>query len=109
VVRVEDRDLVDRLTRAGVAFSGLDEVSAYETILMDDTADNMERKIEHDLAMDFCGKAQDSQGLVNIMYVNSISYYLERISDKAVDIAESAVYLIEGKDIRHAKLPEQRS
>ncbi|MDD2265002.1 MAG: PhoU domain-containing protein [Bacteroidales bacterium] len=93
------------LRSALFAFSGLDEVLARETILMDDTADNLERKIEHDLALDFSGKAQNSQGLVNIMYVNSISYYLERISDKAVDIAEVAVYLIEGKDIRHTKLP----
>ncbi len=38
------------------------------------------------------------------MNINSISYYLERIGDKAVDIAESAVYLSEGRDIRHVKL-----
>jgi phosphate transport system protein len=37
------------------------------------------------------------------MNLNSISYYLERIGDKAVDMAESAIYLIEGKDIRHTK------
>ncbi|MDD2290210.1 MAG: PhoU domain-containing protein [Bacteroidales bacterium] len=95
------------LKRALSAFFGMDEMLAHETIMMDDTADNMERKIEHGLAQDFSGKAQDSQGLVNIMYVNSIAYYLERISDKAVDIAESAIYLIEGKDVRHTKLPEQ--
>jgi len=28
-------------------FSGMDEMLAHETIMMDDTADNMERKIEH--------------------------------------------------------------
>ena len=39
------------------------------------------------------------------MNLNSISYYLERIGDKAVDMAEAAVYLIEGKDIRHKTLP----
>jgi phosphate transport system protein len=38
------------------------------------------------------------------MNLNSISYFLERIGDKAVDIAESAVFLIEGKDIRHDKI-----
>ena len=34
VVRVEDRDLVDRLTRAGVAFSGLDETRGAVGTLM---------------------------------------------------------------------------
>jgi phosphate transport system protein len=77
---------------------------AYDTILMDDKVDKLERKIEKKLAEDFSNKVLDKQTLVNIMNLNSISYFLERIGDKAVDIAESAVFLIEGKDIRHDKI-----
>lgn len=95
----------DKMLRKAVfAYSGLSNEMAYDTILMDDKVDKLERKIERKLAEDFSNKVLENQSLVNIMNLNSISYYLERIGDKAVDIAESAVYLIEGKDIRHDKV-----
>lgn len=90
--------------KAVFAYSGLSNEMAYDTILMDDKVDKLERKIEKKLAEDFSNKVLDKQTLVNIMNLNSISYFLERIGDKAVDIAESAVFLIEGKDIRHDKI-----
>lgn len=83
------------------AFSGVNHEMAYSTIMMDDKVDRLERKIDNKLAMDFEGTLMEKQALVNMMMLNSLSYYLERIGDKAVDIAESAVYLIEGIDIRH--------
>lgn len=95
----------DKMLRKAVyAFSGVSHEMAYDTILMDDKVDKLERKIERKLASDFNGQTLDSQTLVNIMSLSNLSYYLERIGDKAVDIAESAVYLIEGKDIRHDKV-----
>src|SRR5690554_6462516 len=95
----------DKMLRKAVfAYSGLSNEMAYDTILMDDKVDKLERKIEKKLAEDFSNKVLDKKTLVNIMNLNSISYFLERIGDKAVDIAESAVFLIEGKDIRHDKI-----
>ena len=97
----------DKMLKSALfAFTGVSNEMAYDTIQMDDKVDKLERKIEKQLASDFNGQAQNTQSLVNMMNLNSISYYLERIGDKAVDMAESAVYLIEGKDIRHVKLPE---
>ena len=95
------------LKNALFAFTGVSNEMAYDTILMDDKVDKLERKIERKLAEDFRNEVQSMQSLVNIMNLNSISYYLERIGDKAVDIAESAIYVIEGKDIRHAKEPKK--
>lgn len=95
------------LKNALFAFTGVSNEMAYDTILMDDKVDKLERKIERTLAEDFRNEVQSMQSLVNIMNLNSISYYLERIGDKAVDIAESAIYVIEGKDIRHAKEPKK--
>lgn len=94
------------LKNALFAFTGVSNEMAYDTIQMDDKVDKLERKIERKLAEDFQNTVQSSQSLVNIMHLNSISYYLERIGDKAVDIAESAVYVIEGRDIRHVKEPK---
>ncbi|NLX65325.1 MAG: hypothetical protein GXZ19_00855 [Bacteroidales bacterium] len=91
------------LKNALFAFTGVNNEMAYDTILMDDKVDKLERKIERKLAEDFQNEVQSAKSLVNIMNLNSISYYLERIGDKAVDIAESAVYVIEGRDIRHTK------
>jgi phosphate transport system protein len=96
----------DKMLKSALfAFTGISNEMAYDTIQMDDKLDRMESKIEKQLAADFDGQLQNKQSLVNIMNLNSISYYLERIGDKAVDMAESAVYLIEGKDIRHKALP----
>ena len=91
------------LKNAIFAFSGNNHEIAYYTILMDDKVDKMDRKMEKKLAEGFEGKTHSGQELVNIMNLHTISYYIERIGDKAVDIAESAIYLIEGKDIRHDK------
>ncbi|MCE5205895.1 MAG: hypothetical protein LLF80_07315 [Porphyromonadaceae bacterium] len=93
------------IKNAVFSFAGVSNEMAYETIQMDDKVDKLDKKIERKLAEGFANVTHTSQSLVNIMNINSISYYLERIGDKAVDIAESAVYLIEGKDIRHTKLP----
>lgn len=99
----------DKMLRKAVfAFSGVSHEMAYDTILMDDKVDKLERKIERKLAEDFNNQQLNTQTIVNMMNLNSISYFLERVGDKAVDIAESAVYLIEGKDIRHDKFEKVR-
>lgn len=92
------------LKNAVLAFSGASNEMAYDTILMDDKVDKMERKMGKKLAEDFRDATVSEQMLINIMNLDAISYYIERIGDKAVDIAESAIYLIEGKDIRHQKI-----
>ncbi|HLW10035.1 MAG TPA: PhoU domain-containing protein [Fermentimonas sp.] len=95
----------DKMLRKAIfAFSGVDNDMAYDTILMDDKVDKLERKIERKLSENFNNQVLSTQSIINMMHLTSISYYLERIGDKAVDIAESAVFLIEGKDIRHDKV-----
>lgn len=96
------------IKNAVFSFAGGSNEMAYETIHMDDKVDKLDRKIERKLAERFANETHSTQSLINIMNINSISYYLERIGDKAVDIAESAVYLIEGRDIRHVKEPNPK-
>jgi phosphate transport system protein len=95
------------LKQAVFSFAGQNNEMAYETIHMDDKVDKLDKKIERKLAEGFGNEVHSPQSLINIMNINSISYFLERIGDKAVDVAESAVYLIEGKDIRHTKVPKE--
>ncbi|MGI6342300.1 MAG: phosphate signaling complex PhoU family protein [Bacteroidales bacterium] len=104
VLKMYDRAYA-MLKNALYAFTDTCDEMAYSTILMDDKVDRMERKIEKRLADDFGGKSHSSQALFNIMSLNAISYHIERIADKAVDISTSAIFLIEGKDIRHIKSP----
>ncbi len=92
-----------------LAFTDISNEMAYSTILMDDKVDKMEKKIEKHLTDDFGGKNNSSQALINIMNLNSMSYYIERIADKAVDISASAIFLIEGKDIRHSKFLKKKN
>ncbi len=87
------------------AYTDISDEIAYSTILMDDKIDKMEKKIEKRLAEDFGDKKLSSQALLNVMNLNAISYHLERIGDKAVDISTSAIFLIEGKNVRHNKAP----
>ncbi len=93
----------EMLKNAVFAVSGSSNQMAYNTILMDDKVDKMERKMERKLAEGFQEKTTDYQMLINIVNLNNIAYYIERIGDKAVDIAESAIFLLEGKDVRHDK------
>lgn len=95
------------LKHAVFSFAGQNNEMAYETIHMDDKVDKLDKKIERKLAEGFGNEVHSPQSLINIMNINSISYFLERIGDKAVDVAESAVYLIEGKDIRHTNVPKE--
>ena len=84
----------EMLKSAVFSFNGENYEMAYQTILKD-------KKIEKHIAEAFQDKTLSNQMLLNIMHINVISYYIERIADKAVDISSAAIYLIEGKDVRH--------
>ncbi|HBK95493.1 MAG TPA: hypothetical protein DDZ69_10820, partial [Porphyromonadaceae bacterium] len=77
------------LKNAVFSVSGSSNQMAYNTILMDDKVDKMERKMERKLAEGFQEKVTSYQMLINIVNLNNIAYYIERIGDKAVDMAES--------------------
>ena len=92
----------EEMVRGAVyAFIFEDTSKAYQTIVDDDKLDDMLRKITGQLHLVFQEKMLYSHDLFNITSISTIAHNIERIGDNATNIAEVAVYLMEGKDIRH--------
>jgi phosphate transport system protein len=49
------------------------------------------------------GSDEEKKLLTSFISMNSIVANIERIADHATNIAEAAIYSIEGKDVRHNK------
>jgi phosphate transport system protein len=111
---VEFRIILEKMLKAAekmvknavFAFSCEDNTMAYDTIAIDDKVDGLFREISDKIQRSFTGKILTSQDLINMMCINSMSYNIERIADNATNIAEAAIYLIEGKDVRHTSKPQ---
>ena len=89
------------VSNAVYAFSCEDNSRAYLTIATDDKVDDLFKDITLKLQQSFAGKMLTESELKILMSINSISYNIERIGDHATNLAEAAIYLMEGKDIRH--------
>ncbi|GBU08554.1 phosphate transport system regulatory protein PhoU [Bacteroidales bacterium] len=94
----------EMVQNAVYSFTCGDNTMARNTILFDEKLDKLLHQITIKLHVSFVGVPLSEQDLINITSINSISYNLERIGDNATNIAEAAIYLIEGKDIRHKKI-----
>lgn len=88
------------------AFVRKDKHLAREVILRDDEVDELKREVLRELAFFM---VQDPNTVTRAMKVSFVAQYLERIADHATNIAEMVIYLVEGKMIRHMKLPEEGS
>lgn len=83
------------------AFTCEDLQLAKDTIELDDQVDRMHHDIRKNLEEQYTGKALSQQEMADVLSINSMSYNIERIGDNATNIAESAIYLVEGKTIKH--------
>lgn len=90
------RDTID-------AFVNEDVKLAKDVIMRDDTIDDLNEKIWQELMGIMTTDPSTISRAVKITYV---SKYLERIGDHATNIAETVVYMVEGKIIRHM-LPDK--
>jgi phosphate transport system protein len=76
---------------------------AYQVIQRDDEVDQLNVQIFHELLFFMI---RDSATISRAIKLTYISKYLERIADHATNIAETVVYMIEGRIVRHMKAPE---
>lgn len=90
------RDTID-------AFVNEDISLAKDVIMRDDSVDDLNEMVWKELMFIM---TQDPTTVSRAVKITYISKYLERIGDHATNIAETVVYMVEGKIIRHM-LPDQ--
>jgi phosphate transport system protein len=89
------------VTRAVLAFSNDDKEYAIWTIKNDIVVDEMNKKMLNKAVKKSTDNDENKQLLMNFISMHGIVTNIERIAGHATNIAEAAIYSIEGKDIRH--------
>jgi phosphate transport system protein len=89
---------LNMLTDALEAFAEADPAQAREVIARDKQMDATNKQVQRTLTEHIMKTPGAAPRCLNLMV---ISKSLERIADHATNIAEDAVYLYEGRDIRH--------
>lgn len=89
------------------AFTCADIQLARETIEMDHQVDQLHHAICDSLRSQYSERTLTAQNMTDILSVNGMSYNMERIGDNATNIAEAAIYLVEGKNIKHWDNPNK--
>lgn len=90
------RDTID-------AFINEDKKLAKDVIMRDDAVDDLNHRIWEELMGIM---SRDPSTILRAVKISYISKYLERIADHITNIAETVIYMIDGKIIRHM-LPDQ--
>jgi phosphate transport system protein len=86
-----------------LAFTNDDRDYAIWTIRNDSEIDDLNRKMLKKAIKKSTQSEEDKELLTSFINMNAMVTSIERIADQATNIAEAAIYSIEGKDIRHAR------
>lgn len=84
-----------------IAFECEDNLLAKKIIADDDKADSLNIQIMSQLTIVQENNILTSNEISDILQIGGLAGNLERIGDNATNIAESAIYLTEGRDIKH--------
>lgn len=91
------------VNKALLAFTNDDKEYAIWTIKNDAVADETNKKMLKKAIKKSSDSDENKQLLMSFININSMVATIERIADHATNIAEAAIYSIDGKDIRHNK------
>lgn len=86
-----------------LAFTNDDKDYAIWTIKNDSEIDDLNRKMLKKAIKKSTQTEEDKELMTSFINMNSMVTSIERIADQATNIAEAAIYSIEGKDIRHTR------
>ncbi len=89
------------VNKALLSFTVGDKDYAIWTIKNDDVIDEINRRMMKRAVKKSSGTDENKKLLMSFINMNSMVSNIERIADHATNIAEAAIYSIEGKDIRH--------
>ncbi len=89
------------VNKALLAFTNDDKEYAIWTIKNDAVVDEINKKMLKKAIKKSSGSSEDKELLMSFINLNGMITNIERIADHATNIAEAAIYSIEGKDIRH--------
>ncbi|MGC9150656.1 MAG: phosphate signaling complex protein PhoU [Microbacter sp.] len=98
---------VNMVKRAIQSFTMNDKEDAIWTIKNDAIVDEMNRKLIKKTITRSNIPEETQQLLFAFINLNNIISNIERVGDHATNIAESSIYAIEGKDLRHKKLDNE--
>lgn len=94
-------EVQEMLRDALLSYSNMDAKVAYKVIQYDDHVDDLYHQIKLSLQGVYSRKQPTSKDIQDLLNIEAIAHNLERVGDSATNIAESAIYLTEGRDIRH--------
>lgn len=100
VVKMLD-DVTLLIRNAILSFTNEQLEVAYEVIEGDDEIDNQYYLIRNLLKNRYAYKELSPEEIQEMIDIESIAHNLERCGDSATNIAESTIYLVKGRDIRH--------
>lgn len=86
-----------------LAFTNDDREYAIWTIKNDSVVDELNHRMLKKAIKKSTSTKDDKELLMSFINMNSMVTSIERIADQATNIAEAAIYSIEGNDIRHKK------
>jgi len=100
-------DLAQQMVRDSLhAFVRQDILKAQLVISTDDKVDALKDQIIRELLTYMMG---DPRAIERALALILIARHLERIADHATNIAEDVIYMVQGRDVRHPRLPKDKS
>lgn len=108
VVRMSDA--VTLLIRNAIlSFTNEQLEVAYDVIKEDDEVDNQYFLIKNLLSTKYSRRELEPEDIQEMIGIECIAHNLERCGDSATNIAESTIYLINGRDVRHDNVIKEDS
>ena len=97
---------VNMVRKALLSYTNDDRELAIWTIKNDDIMEEINNKLLKKLVKKADNEESNKHLLISIITIREMMSNIERIGDYATNIAEAAIYSIDGKDVRHHKLEE---
>ena len=99
-------ELARRMVRESLeAFLAGDALLAQSVIMTDDPVDALKDQVLRELLTYMMSDPRTVERAIALILV---SRHLERIADHATNIAQDVIYMIQGRDVRHPRLPKDR-